>query len=157
MWQWFRGYERKKTWGEGGGVLPSVLNRGYTISHFRPRVPANLLLFSPFSLISCAFFEMCEKGTLCASSVFNTAWLVQSWTGQEITALSLRRGSKIYIFYVLNRVRVSLGRPNRSYANSCWVGKELNVHHDDPAVPSKPGSVMLWCTIRHAVQKTIRT
>ena len=30
----------------------------------------------------------------------------------EITALSLRQGSKLYIFCVLNRVRVSLSRPN---------------------------------------------
>ena len=44
--------------------------------------------------------------------VLNTACLVQSWTGCEITALSLRQGSKIYMFCVLNRVSVSLCRPN---------------------------------------------
>ena len=44
--------------------------------------------------------------------VLNTACLVQSWTGCEITALSPRQGSKIYMFCVLNRVRVSFGRPN---------------------------------------------
>ena len=46
MVSWLREEENPR--GGGGGVLPSVLNRGYTISHFRPRFPANLLLFSPF-------------------------------------------------------------------------------------------------------------
>ena len=85
----------------------SVLNRVYnfTFSCLNRVVPVNLLLLS-------ADFVRLRWNAQTYVSVLNRACLAHSWPGHESTALSLRQGSKIYIFCVLNRVRVSFSRPN---------------------------------------------
>ena len=118
----------------------SLFWTGYTISHFRVLnkvFPANHLLFSPFDHIIftdfACFIEMHENANLCTIfSVLNTACLVQSWTGQEITALPLRQGRRIYIFVSWTGGQGFVESAEPPYPNSGCVlppGLRPSTHH----------------------------
>ena len=106
---------------------------GYTMSRFcvLNRVfPENLLLFSPFDYKFCWFRALCwELWVKTQTSVpffcfeyGNAFSWVLNRVSKEITALSLRQVSTISIFCVLNRVRVSLSRPNPlTQISVAWV------------------------------------
>ena len=88
----------------------SVTNRVYNFTFLcrkqgRPRKSP----FLPFQSHNFCWF--CAPSLKCVKMQTCTVSIVLN-TGQEFTALSLRQGSKINIFCVLNRVKVWLSWPN---------------------------------------------